>query len=172
MKTILLLSLLLASAVSSAQTADVIFTHGDVYTGGHFTTPNDPFTATDVSRASTIAIGSGKIIAIGGDEVLSHQGPKTQVVDLGGKFVMPGFNDAHCHLASGGQEKLEVNLVGAHSLDEMKQRVAEHARNVATGEWILGRGWDHTLWQSQQLPNKHDLDEVTNGHPAFFVRVD
>jgi len=173
MKTILLLlSLLLTAYMSSAQTADVIFTHGDIYTGGHFTTPNDPFTAADGARASTMAISSGKIIAIGGDEVLSHKGSKTQIVDLADKFVIPGFNDAHCHLASGGQEKLEVNLVGVHSLDEMKQRITERARTVAPGEWILGRGWDHTLWQSQQLPNKHDLDEVTNGHPAFFVRID
>lgn len=172
MKTILLLNLLLAACMSQAQTADVIFTHADIYSGGHFSTPDDPYSATEGPRASAIAVAGGKIVAIGGDEVLSHKGPKTQVVDLDGKFVMPGFNDAHCHLASGGQEKLEVNLVGTHSLDEMKQRIAERARTTRPGEWILGRGWDHTLWQSQQLPNKHDLDAVAAGHPAFFVRVD
>lgn len=172
MKTILLLNLLLAACMSQAQTADVIFTHADIYSGGHFSTPDDPFSATEGPRASAIAVAGGKIVAIGGDEVLSHKGPKTQVVDLDGKFVMPGFNDAHCHLASGGQEKLEVNLVGTHSLDEMKQRIAERARTTRPGEWILGRGWDHTLWQSQQLPNKHDLDAVTAGHPGFFVRID
>ncbi|HVH85385.1 MAG TPA: amidohydrolase family protein, partial [Terriglobales bacterium] len=158
--------------MSWPQTADVIFAHSDIYTGGHFSIPNEPFTATDGVRASAIAVSGGKIIAIGGDEVLSHKGPKTQVVDLGGRFVMPGFNDAHCHLGEGGRAKLEVDLVGTRSIDEMKQRIAERTRTAAPGEWIIGRGWDHTLWASQQLPSRQDLDAVTNGHAAFFVRID
>lgn len=168
----LLLLLPLASAMSNSQTADVIFTHGDIYTGGYFATPGEAFTATDGPRASAIAVAGGKIVAIGGDEVLSRRGPKTQLVDLGGHFVMPGFNDAHCHLAEGGRAKLEVDLVGTKSVEEMKERIAARTRTAAAGEWIIGRGWDHTLWKSQQLPTKQDLDLVTNGHPAFFVRVD
>ena len=170
MKIIFLL--LLLTSASFAQTAEIIFTNADIYTGGHFSTPDDAFTATDGPRAKSMAVSGGKTVAIGGDEVLTHKGPKTQIVDLGGKFVMPGFNDAHCHLANGGQAKLEVDLVGVRSLDEMKQRIAEGAKKAALGEWVLGRGWDHTLWQSQQLPTRQDLDAVTAGHPAFFVRVD
>ena len=171
MKTILAFFLLL-SVTCLAQTADIIFTHGDIYTGGHFSTPGDAFTATDGPRVSTMAVASGKIIALGGDEVLSHKGAKTQLVDLSGKFVMPGFNDAHCHLANGGQGKLQVDLTGTRSADEMKRRIADRVKTAAPGEWILGRGWDHTLWQSQQLPTRQDIDAVTDGHPAFFVRVD
>lgn len=170
--TALLVLLLFTSAMSKSQVADVIFTHGDLYTGGHFSTPGDAFTATDGPRASTMAVAAGKIIAIGGDEVLSHRGPRTQMVDLGGHFVMPGFNDAHCHLAEGGRAKLEVDLVGTKSVEEMKNRIAARAKIAAPGEWIIGRGWDHTLWKSQQLPTKQDIDAVTNGHPAFFVRID
>jgi len=172
MRILALLTFVLTSLMSRAQTADVIFTHGNIYPGGHFSTPDDAFTAADSPRASAIAIAGGKILAVGGDEVLSHKGPKTQVIDLDGNFVMPGFNDAHCHLASGGQEKLEVNLVGVHSLDEMKQRIAQRAAITRSGEWIVGRGWDHTLWQSQEPPNKSDIDAVTGAHPAFFVRID
>jgi predicted amidohydrolase YtcJ len=171
-RTILLSLLLLFPSASFAQTADMIFTNADIYTGGHFSNPGAAFTATDGPRAKSIAVAGGKIVAIGGDEVLSHKGTKTQIIDLDGRFVMPGFNDAHCHLASGGRSKLEVDLVGVRSLEEMRQRIAESARTAGPGEWILGRGWDHTLWQSQQLPNKSDLDSVTGGHPAFFVRVD
>ncbi len=170
--TVLLVLLFFVSATSNSQTADVIFTHGDIYTGGHFSTRGDAFTTTDGQRASAIAVAGGKIIAIGGDEVLSHRGPKTQIVDLGGHFVMPGFNDAHCHLAEAGEAKLEVDLVGTKSVEEMKDRIAARAKMAAPGEWIIGRGWDHTLWNSQQLPTKQDLDAVTNGHPAFFVRID
>ena len=172
MKIVTTVCVLLLSVMSGAQTADVIFTNGDIYTGGHFSTAGDAFTAADGARARNIGVAGGKIVAIGGDEVLSHKGAKTQIIDLGGKFVMPGFNDAHCHLASGGQSKLEVDLIGVRSLEEMKHRIAESARTARAGEWIIGRGWDHTLWQSQQLPNKADLDAVTEGHPAFFVRVD
>jgi len=170
-KSLLCLLLLLTSA-SFTQTAEVIFSNADIYTGGHFSTPSDAFTATDGPRAKAIAVANGKIIAVGGDEVLSHKGSKTQIVDLRGKFVMPGFNDAHCHLASGGQAKLELDLVGVRSLNEMKQRIADGTKKAAPREWMIGRGWDHTLWQSQQLPNRQDLDAVTPGHPAFFVRVD
>ncbi|HWY70855.1 MAG TPA: amidohydrolase [Terriglobales bacterium] len=173
MKILTLGCALLLPVIAYAQTADIIFTDADIYTGGHFSTPGDAFAATDGPRAKSIAIANGKIVAIGGDdEVLAHKGPKTQIVDLGGKFVMPGFNDAHCHLANGGQAKLEVDLVGVKSLEEMKQRVADGEKKAAPGEWVLGRGWDHTMWPSQQLPSRQDLDAVTAGHPAFFVRVD
>src|SRR5215469_16145945 len=121
----ILLLLLLLTSVSFAQNADIIFTNADIYTGGHFLTPGEAFTATDGPRAKSIAVANGKILAIGDDEVLSHKGPKTQIIDLSGKFVMAGFNDAHCHLANGGQAKLEVDLVGVRSLDEMKQRIAQ-----------------------------------------------
>ena len=100
------------------------------------------------------------------------EGRHTQVVDLGGHFVMPGFNDAHLHLQPAGFEQLNVNLVGAKSLPEMQQRIAEHAKTTAPGDWIVGDGWDHTLWPEQTLPTRQDMDAVTNGHPAIFVRVD
>ncbi len=167
-----ILLLLTLSSLSYSQTADIIFTHGDIYTGGHFETPGDPFTVSDGQRATTIAVSGGRILAIGNDEVLTRKAPKTQIVDLGGQFVMPGFNDAHTHLAQGGQQKLRVDLVGVRSLDEMKQRIASYANTAARGAWLLGGGWDQTLWQSQQLPTRQDIDSVTAGHPAFFSRVD
>ena len=100
------------------------------------------------------------------------KGEKTQVIDLGGRFVMPGFNDAHVHLASGGMTKLRVNLEGSKSLEEMKARIAERAKTAGEGEWLTGRGWDHTLWPGAKLPTHQDLDAVTGDHPAVFVRVD
>ena len=85
---------------------------------------------------------------------------------------MPGFNDAHVHLASGGFEKMNVNLVGSLSLQEMQHRIGLRVDQAAPGEWIQGRGWDHTLWPGQTLPTRQDIDVVTDGHPAIFVRVD
>jgi predicted amidohydrolase YtcJ len=85
---------------------------------------------------------------------------------------MPGFNDAHTHLANGGFEKLNIDLVGSKSLQEMQQRIDARAKTAAPGEWLVGRGWDHTLWAVQKTPTRQDIDSVTGDHPAIFTRVD
>jgi len=141
--------------------SDLIFINGDIYTGA------------EMLHAQAVAVSGGKIIAVGSNaDIQKLKGPKTQVVDLQGRFVMPGFNDAHTHLASGGFEKLNVDLVGTKSLDEMKRRIAARAKTAAAGEWITGRGWDHTLWAVQKTPTRQDIDSVTGDHPAIFNRVD
>src|SRR5215475_1083830 len=71
-----------------------------------------------------------------------------------------------------GDLKLDVDLAGAKSLEEMKQRIAARAKTAGAGEWLVGRGWDHTLWSDQRLPARQDLDAVTGDHPAIFNRVD
>jgi predicted amidohydrolase YtcJ len=149
------------AADDSAKPADTIFINGDIYTQAI------------PARAQAIAVSAGKILAVGSDEVnLKLKGKNTQIVDLGGHFVMPGFNDAHLHLASGGFEKMNVNLVGSQSLQEMQHRIGLRVNHATEGEWIVGRGWDHTLWLGQALPTRQQIDVMTNGHPAIFVRVD
>src|SRR5260221_5967279 len=173
----------LSSAQQSQTPADVIFVNGDIYpapphielrVGARTDGIKPPPPPTPIhGRAQAIAISGGKIIAMGSNEEIQKlKGPKTQVVDLGGHFVMPGFNDAHVHLGSGGFEKLNVDLVGSKSLDEMKQRIAARAKTANAGEWIVGRGWDHTLWAEQKTPTRADIDAVTGAHPAIFNRVD
>jgi len=175
------LMVLTMASLSSAQQspADIIFVNGDVYVGaphielrigaGKQGSPKLPANG----RAQALAVSGGNIIAAGtNQEIQKLKGPKTQVVDLGGHFVMPGFNDAHVHLGSGGFEKLNVDLVGSKSLDDMKQRIAARVKTAGSSEWIVGRGWDHTLWAEQKTPTKADIDSVTNDHPAIFNRVD
>ncbi len=151
-----------SAAKSSSNTApDAIFVNGDIYTQA---TP---------ARTRAMAVRDGRIVAIGtNEEIQKLKRGHTQVVDLGGHFVMPGFNDAHLHLAAGGLQLVEVDLVGVNSLAEMQQRIAEHAKTTPPGDWIVGRGWDHTLWTGEQLPTRQEMDRVTSGHPAIFVRVD
>ncbi len=170
----------LSSAQQSQSPADVIFVNGDIYLGApHIEIrvsegkrPVRPAIPSN-GRAQALAVANGNIIAVGSNEEIQKlKGPKTQVVDLGGHFVMPGFNDAHVHLGSGGFEKLNVNLVGSKSLDDMKQRIAARVKTAAPGEWIIGRGWDHTLWAEQKTPTRADIDSVTGNHPAIFNRVD
>jgi predicted amidohydrolase YtcJ len=170
------LMVLMMATLSSAQsqTPETIFINGDIYptaaqiTGLSANSQRDPF-----ARVQALAVADGKILAAGSNEEIEKlKGPSTQVVDFGGHFVMPGFNDAHVHLGSGGFEKLNVNLIGCRSLDEMKQRIAARVKTAAPQEWIQGRGWDHTLWAQQKTPARSDIDSVTGGHPAIFGRVD
>jgi len=148
--------------------ADVIFTHGNVYTG---VPVMSAFKA--IKRAEAIAVRGDRIEAVGENaEILKLKGPDTQIIDLGGHFVMPGFNDAHAHLIDGGFEKMNVNLVGVKSLDEFRERIRAKLNTAAPGDWILGDGWDENLWPVRALPSRWDIDEITTDHPVFLGRVD
>jgi predicted amidohydrolase YtcJ len=150
----------------SPTNADVLFLNGNVLTG-------EGLASDSPQRVSALAIRDGLVVAAGGDqEILKLRGPKTRVINLHHAFAMPGFNDAHIHLASGGFEKLNVDLVGVNSLEDMKERIAARIKTASPEEWIRGRGWDHTKWNDQILPTRLDLDAVTGGHPAIFTRVD
>ncbi len=173
MRTALILILIMTASVSGQNApekpkADVIFTHGNVYTG-----IVDPTSMVAGKRAEAIAVHGDRILAVGTrDEVLKTKGADTKIIDLGGRFVMPGFNDAHMHLAHAGQEKLSVNLVGAKTLDEFRERIRAKVEAAHPGEWIVGAGWDETLWPVKALPTRWDLDEVSSGHPVYMDRVD
>src|SRR3989441_3751983 len=124
-------------------------------------------------RVEAMAIHGEKIVAVGTTrQIRALAGPKTRVIDLHGAFAMPGFNDAHIHLASGGQAKLGVDFEGAKSLAEFQQRLRARLAEHKPGEWITGRGWDHTLWPEQRFPTRQDLDAVSKDHPMIFGRVD
>src|SRR5436853_634336 len=126
-----------------------------------------------------IAIGGGgsgggaRIEAVGENaEILKLKGPQTEVIDLGGRFIMPGFNDAHVHLSEGGSQRLNVNLIGVKSLDEFRERIRAKVEAAAPGDWILGGGWDENLWPVKTVPTRWDVDEVSGDHPIFLDRVD
>lgn len=136
--------------------------NGDIYT-----------VASQPAHAQAIAIQGEKIVAVGSnDDIHAWIGPRTRVIDLHGRFAMPGFNDAHTHLASAGMAKLTVNFEGAKSLAEFQQRIRAALKNYKPGEWITGSGWDHTLWPEKRFPTRFDLDAVSKDHPMIFGRVD
>jgi hypothetical protein len=156
------------SAAPPGPKADVIFIHANVYTG---VPSNAQFSS--VGREEAIAVRGDRIQAVGKNlDIQKLKGPQTQVIDLGGHFVMPGFNDAHLHLADAGLQKLNVDLTGVKTLDEFRERVLAKVETAKPGEWILGGGWDETIWPEQVLPSRWDLDEVSGGHPVFLDRVD
>lgn len=158
-----------ASMQPQAKAPDLIFLNGDVYSGA----VQEGAKVRVLPRVQALAVREGRIVAAGTNaEMEKLKGAATQVVDLGGRFVMPGFNDAHLHLASGGFEQLNVSLSLVPSLEEMQRRIAERVKTAEPGEWITGRGWDHTLWQDQRLPTRQDIDKVVGDRPAIFNRTD
>jgi predicted amidohydrolase YtcJ len=151
------------SASSLNLPADLVLTNAKIYT-------------LDSSHrwASALAVRGETIVAVADSEaeIKSWIDPKTLVLDLRGEFAMPGFNDAHIHLASAGQAKLEVNFEGVRTVREMQQRIRTRLKEFQPGEWITGRGWDHTLWPEKVFPTRQELDAVSTNHPMFFYRVD
>lgn len=143
--------------------ATLVLTDGNFFTG-------------DLAHphANGVAILNGNVAAIADSDsaLKSWIGPKTRVIDLHGQFAMPGFNDAHVHLAAGGYAKLEVNLEGARSLAEFQRRIRDRLNDYKPGEWITGSGWDHTLWPEKKFPTRQDLDTLSTSHPMVFVRID
>jgi predicted amidohydrolase YtcJ len=154
---------LMTRASTSESPADLILLNGRIYTGD----AKNP-------QAGAVAIRGESIVALAtADADLKFlTGPKTRVLDLRGQFAMPGFNDAHVHLAGAGLEMLEVNLKGVRSLPEFQQRIRTRLRDFKPGEWMAGRGWDHTLWPEKKFPTRQDLDAVSTNQPMFFGRVD
>src|ERR1700746_1486233 len=145
----------------AAPKADVIYVHANIYTG---TSGSSSFH--EVQRAQAMALRGDHVLAIGTEtDVLKLKGPATTVVDLHGHFVMPGFNDAHIHLAEVGFQKLRVDLTGVRSLEEFRERIRKRVETAGPTEWILGSGWDETLWQGKEPPSRWALDEGNNTHP-------
>jgi predicted amidohydrolase YtcJ len=159
-----------AAADVSSTAPDDLFFNGVIYTGEGF--------AEDKPRVvEAMAVTKGKIVAVGTTAEISRlAGPKTHLHDMDSAhtkmFIFPGFNDAHTHLGEAGREKLNVDLRGSASLEEMISRIQAAAAEAPAGHWLTGGGWDHTLWKEKVLPTRQELDKVTGGHPAFLSRID
>ena len=165
-KPLTLSAILLISTLAQAQTTppDTIFVHGNILTGTHLR-PND--TSPTPAKVQALAIANGKILATGTDTtILKLKGPKTKIIDLHGAFAMPGFNDAHTHMAAAGQQQLSINLDGVKSLAQMQQRIRIYAAKAKPGSWLQGGGWDHTLWPGAKLPTREDIDRSPPATPA------
>lgn len=123
--------------------------------------------------AQAVAVLGERIVAVGSDaDVDAWRGPKTRVVDAGGKLLLPGFDDAHVHFVSGGAQLDSVQLTNATSAEEFARRIGERAKITPKGEWILGGDWDETKWNPPQLPTRELIDRVAPDTPVFVMRYD
>ena len=140
---------------------DIIFTNASIWTASN-----------DTARQEAIAISGEEIIAIGTtEEIMAFAGPQTKIIDLNGRFVVPGFIDSHTHFISGGQQLASVDLRGADSREEFTRRIQQYAATIPEGRWITGGDWDHERWGGE-LPHRDWIDDVTPNNPVLISRLD
>jgi predicted amidohydrolase YtcJ len=142
-------------------TADFVLRGGDMFTA-------------EVARrrASSVAIGGGRILAVGDDADMGPlTGASTQVIELAGRTVVPGFQDAHVHPGGGGLERLACDLSGVHSRAAYREVIGRYAREHPEEEWILGGGWSMDLFPGG-TPSREELDAVESRRPVMLSNRD
>jgi predicted amidohydrolase YtcJ len=150
--------------------ADVIFTGGPVYTpdpSGRRLIPAGP-------PPQAVAVRGDRIIAVGdpvGRDLADLAGPRTELVDLRGRVLLPGFQDAHVHPAWAGVTMNGCNLIGTATLDEALTRIRAYVASHADREWIAGSGW-RMDWFDHGTPSRELLDQITGGRPAYLTNRD
>jgi predicted amidohydrolase YtcJ len=122
------------------------------------------------SRASAVAVRAGRIVAVGHD-LSDLVGPRTEVVDLAGRLLLPGFQDAHVHAVMGGLELGQCDLTGTTDVAGYLARVRRYAEQHPTAAWIVGSGWSLSSFPGG-VPTKDVLDRVVPDRPVFLTNRD
>jgi predicted amidohydrolase YtcJ len=142
---------------------DIIFVNGRVITG-----------ELERSTATGVAIRQGRIAAVGSDdEVRAWAQAGTRVVDLQGRAIAPGLNDAHCHPVWVGFAMQNVNASTPPNtaISDIVRGIEARVQEVSEGQWVMGRGYDQARLAEQRHPNRHDLDPVSPHNPVIVVRA-
>ena len=147
--------------MTNAEHADLILTGGRIFTA-------DPAK----TWAEALAVAGGRIVAIGGArDVKPRIGPRSRVIDLRGRTVTPGFQDAHVHPTHAGLARIRCELHGARGQEQYLKLVAAYAQRHPDAAWILGGGWSLADFPGG-LPRREDLDRVVPDRPVFFPNRD
>lgn len=160
---LLLLALAVAAlGVEAGPAADLVVTNARIWT----LDPARP-------EAEALAVIDDRIVAVGSKaEIEAWRGPKTAVIDAGGRRVLPGFNDSHLHFFDGSAKLTQVKLKDARSPEELARRIAAQAKEVPKDEWVLGGTWDDQAFDRPRLPTRQDVDALTPETPVFVDRYD
>ena len=137
--------------------------HADLlFTGGHIF---------DQPAATALAVADGRIVAVGGAELDELVTPATEVVELRGRLLLPGFQDAHIHAVMGGVELGQCDLTGTTDLAEYLRRVDAYAQQHPAAEWIVGGGWSMESFAGG-VPDRRLLDRVAPDRPVYLINRD
>ena len=152
---------------TAAQPADLVITNGKVVT-----------VENGAAEAQAIASRGGRIVAIGSvTDLKAHIGPSTEVIDVKGQLVIPGFIEGHGHFSGVGTAQLNLNLMNTTSWDQIVGMVAEKVKTAKPGEWIYGRGWHQEKWTARPNPNvegfptHESLSKVAPDNPVVLTHA-
>lgn len=140
--------------------ADVLFRNGTVLT-------MDPARP----RAQAVAVAHGRVLAVGDDaELAALHGPRTRVVDLAGRTLLPGFHDAHDHMIGFGMQlqMVAADAAAAPDLGALVAALAQRASELPDGTWVKGAGYDDNKLEPARHPDRSDLDRATRAHPVYL----
>ncbi len=140
----LILSLL---SCSQKQKADLLIYNATIYT-----------VDSSFSTAEAMVIKDGKIVAVGKAAELENGYETKEKMDAHGKFVYPGFIDAHAHFVGYGSGLQTADLTGTNSWEQILQRLNDFSKDMPKGEWLTGRGWDQNDWDIKEFPSNEKLN--------------
>jgi predicted amidohydrolase YtcJ len=165
MKSVLaLLSFCLLNALGgfAQDSATLLLTNGKIWTG-------NPAQV----EAEAVALRGNRIVAVGSNaEILALKQAESRTIDVGGRRVLPAFNDAHVHLLSGGANLAGPQLRYTKSQEAFRDTLAAYVKGRERGQWITGGNWDHENWNPAVLPTRQLIDEATRAWPVFVSRLD
>ncbi len=164
-----LVFLCVTASVSSAYPAEKWDPHADlIFVRGQIVTVDQDF-----SIYEGIAIKDGRIVAVGtSDEVLAHRGESTQVIDLGGKVVIPGIQDSHIHFLELGHDvTYQAELTFAKNVEDILQAVRDLKARLKSkpGDWLVGERWDQ--YKYPKMVTRWELDQIAPENPVLLNRV-
>ncbi len=153
--------MILFHLVQMTQEIDLLIKNGNILTMDK----NQP-------EAEAIAVSNGIILAVGKNTEILKKYPKAkEVVDLKGKFLCPGFNDAHTHLLGIGAKFQDVMLDKVISVKEALEKLRERVKTTAKGKWVFGERWDESNWVEKRYLTLSELDKIAPENPCFIRRV-
>ena len=150
-----------ARPVTGGGPADIILANGNIRTVDRLST-----------AAESVAVRDGRFIAVGAaEEVRTHAGPDTEILDLGGRTAIPGLIDSHIHQFYLGLNLPTVELLDARSIADVQARIAARAAKTPKGGWIVGTsGWHESLLAEGRMPTRWELDEAAPDNPVIVPR--
>jgi predicted amidohydrolase YtcJ len=156
----IVLFLVASLAYSQSEKADLLIHNAKIYTVN-----------TSFAIADAMVVKNGKIAAVGKKAALQKKFVANEIIDAKGKFIYPGFIDAHAHFVGYGLGLQKADLVGTTSWDDIIERLQKFAIKNPDG-WLIGRGWDQNDWDNKEFPSNEKLNALFPNRPVLLTRVD
>ena len=145
---------------SQKKSADLLIYHATIYT-----------VDSSFSTGEAMTIKDGKVVAIGKLADLEKKYEVKEKIDAAGKFIYPGFIDAHAHFVAYGSGLQTADLVGTHSWEDILHRLTDFGKGLPGDQWLVGRGWDQNDWDKKDFPTNEQLNTLFPDRPVILERI-